>query len=170
MIGAFLTGNVSYTRMLTVDDKAGALLAHGLLDRCEGSEAEWVNAISQVVGLSSPFLERGDVGVVFERVRSSRCWKSLTEDTRHRVLLLEAINNRDAEGMRRQGEAVLARLPPGAEGGRRVALMAAITGHLAGGTAREARALWDAQAPMLSPATLGSFPIRLLHAHLVSRP
>ena len=170
MIGAFLTGNVSYTRMLTVDDKAGALLAHGLLDRCEGSEAEWVNAISQVVGLSSPFLERGDVGVVFERVRASRCWKSLTEDTRHRVLLLEAINNRDAEGMRRQGEAVLARLPPGAEGGRRVALMAAITGHLAGGTAREARALWDAQAPMLSPATLGSFPIRLLHAHLVSRP
>jgi spermidine synthase len=170
MIGTFLTGNGSHTRLLTAGEKTAALVAHGLLDGCEGSEPEWVNALSEVVGLSSPFLERRDVGVVFEKVRASRCWKSLSDEARHRILLLEAINNRDAEGMRRQGEAVLAGLPAAAEAGRRVALTAAITGHLAaGGAANEARALWDAQAPMLAPATLRSFPIRLLHAHLVGR-
>jgi spermidine synthase len=170
MIGAFLTGNASLTRVLSGDERAAALLAQSLMERCEGSEAEWTNAISEVVGLSAPFLERADVGIVFEKAKASRCWKSLPEDARNRILLLEAINNRDPAAMRRHGEAVLERLPPTAEAARRVALMTALTGHVVGGTLAEGRALWSRHAPHLLPETLRSYPMRLLQAHLTSRP
>jgi len=170
MIGVFLTGKADLSRGLGADQRAAALLARNLLEQCAGSESEWGNAVSEVVSLSAPFLERADVAIVFEKIRASACWKSLGADTRHRILLLEAINNRDPDAMRAEGEALLERLPPAAEAGRRIALSAAVTGHLMKGTKEEARALWKQHAPLLLPATRQTFQMRLLEGHLAGRP
>jgi predicted membrane-bound spermidine synthase len=48
-----------------------------------------------------PVLERSDVNIAFERIRASRCWASLGDLTRTRIELLQAINDRDGEAMRR---------------------------------------------------------------------
>ena len=170
MIGVFLTGKADLSRVLGHDQRAAALLARNLLEQCAGSESEWGSAVSEVVSLSAPFLERSDVAIVFDRIRASACWKSLGADTRHRVLLLEAINNRDPDAMRTEGEAVLERLPPAAEAGRRIALSAAVTGHLMKGTKDEARALWNQHVRLLLPATRQTFQVRLLEGHLAGRP
>jgi hypothetical protein len=55
MVGVFLTGKADHARVLSGDEKSAALLARNLLDQCVGSEVEWANAVSEVVGLSSPF-------------------------------------------------------------------------------------------------------------------
>ena len=72
--------------------------------------------------------------------------------------------------MRAQGEAVLARLIPAAEAGRRLALSCAMAASLAKGDQAHARELWKAHAPLLSEATRKSFLIRLLVAHAEGRP
>jgi hypothetical protein len=51
-----------------------------------------------------------------------------------------------------------------------VALLAAVTGHLAKGTKDEARALWNRHAPLLLPTTRQTFAVRLVEAHLAGRP
>jgi predicted membrane-bound spermidine synthase len=169
-IGVFLTGRGDAARVLPPEDQAAALLAAGLLDGCAGAQTQWANAVYQVIGLASPVLERSDVNIAFERIRASRCWASLGELTRVRIELLQAINDRDGEGMRRHGEALLAREEPALDSVRPLWLAAALTGHLAQGDLARARALWNAHAPQLTAAGRASFPLRVLQARLAEAP
>lgn len=168
-IGIFLGGNADAARALAVQGRRAALVAHGLLNGCRGSETDWVDAIADVVGRSAPFLERGDVRVVFDKARSSACGRSQDEVGRLRLGLLEAINDRDAEAMRTHGKALLAIRDPRLEDIQREALTAALAGCLATGRRDEAVALWNRYAALLPKPALAKAPIRLLRAHLGSR-
>jgi hypothetical protein len=167
-IGILLTGKGDAARVLPADDQNAAVLAHSLLDRCAEAQTQWTNAVHQVIGLASPVLERSDVNIAFERIRASRCWQSLGEVARSRLELLEAINNRDGEGMRRYGEALLERPEAGLDTARHIWLMAALTGHIVTGHLPEARALWEKHAPNLSAAARSALPFRVLAARLRS--
>src|SRR4029079_13010999 len=78
-IGVFLTGKTEGTRVLLVEDRASSLLGNALLARCAGAESEWADAMTAIVGFSTPYLKRDDVKPVFDTVRASACWKSLGE-------------------------------------------------------------------------------------------
>ena len=137
---------------------------------CAEAQVQWANAVYQVIGLASPVLERSDVNIAFERIRASHCWASLGELARTRIELLQAINDRDGEGMRRHGEALLAREEPALDSVRPLWLAAALTGHLAVGDFARARALWNAHAPHLTAAGRATFPLRVLQARLADGP
>ena len=167
-IGVFLTGKTDGARVLLNEDRATSMLGHALLGQCAGAEAEWVNSVTDIVGFSTPYLRREDVRIVFDTIRASRCWQTLNDAFRDRILLLEAINDRDAERMWKFGSAVLAR-PLDSDSVRKVALQSAVTGALVLGRVGEARALWDRHIVSLSAEARAEFATRLLHAHLVSR-
>ena len=165
-IGIFLTGRADDARLLPTEDRSLALLGYRLLDACRGGEAQWVDAVARVVALSSPFLQRDDVHVVFERVHASSCWRSLPPTHRSHVRLLEAINDRDGERMSREGESLLEASDAGAAV-HGEALLAALTGYIARGRLAEARSLWTRYERRLASDTRKSFPVRLLYAHLI---
>jgi predicted membrane-bound spermidine synthase len=165
-VGILLTGRADAAQVLPAEERSAALLAHGLLGGCEGAQGQWLQAIHQVLGLALSVLERADVNIAFERIRASRCYQSLDELSRARVALLEAMNDRDAEAMRRQGEALLARDDPGLDAARPVWLATALTGHLAVGDLAAARQLWNRHATRLTAIGRAAFPMRVLHARL----
>jgi len=167
-IGIFLTGRADGARVLLPEDRAAALLANTMLARCAGAEAEWADAVSTIVGLSSPYLARNDVKIVFDTIRASRCWASLGAPTRERILLLEAINDRNAAAMREHGLALLAGRRE-SEPARRTAFQAAVAACIALGRQDEARALWARHAPGMGKETLEDFASTLLAAHLIRR-
>ena len=167
-IRILLDGKAEAASVLPEPGKAAAVLAHGLLARCEGAQTLWIEAVTDVVSRSAPFLARDDVKVVFEKARSSGCWRSLDETGRLRVQLLEAVNDRDPEKMREYAEALLRIEDPRLEGVKQGALVAALTGCLAAGRFDEARALWSRHGKLLTRASQDSLPIRLLRAHLAA--
>ncbi len=164
-IGVFLSGDVSATRMLPPDGKTAALLAHGLLGGCVGAQLEWIEALGKVTTLASPYLTRDEVSVVFDAVRKSPCWKSLAEFPRQHVLLLEAINDRDATRMRTIGTALMERPDVHARSG--FPFLAALAGGIAEGRIDEARMFWNRHEARLPPGVRDSFQARLMRAHLV---
>jgi hypothetical protein len=165
-VGILLTGRADAAQLLSAEERAAALLAHGLLDGCEGAQGQWTSAVLQVLGLASSVLERADVNIAFDRVRGSRCYQSLDEFSRSRIALQQSINDRDGEGMRRHGEALLAREGSGLDPARPTWLMAALTGHIAVGDKVRARSLWNEHAGRLTPAGRAAFPMRVLRARL----
>jgi len=169
-IGVFLGGASDRARALGGDDLAAALVGHGLLGGCAEAQAAWVGAVTRVAGLATPYLERADVAVLFERIRASRCWPSLGEAARGQVMLLEAINNRDAEAMGIQSEALLEKSGQGTGAGRLTWLTAALAGNIAQGRIAQARLLWERHSPYLPPEIRASFALRLLVAHMSEPP
>lgn len=163
-VGIFLGGRADAARALAPQGRRAAVLAHALLAGCEASGTEWVDAVTDVVSRSAPYLVREDVSVVFDVARSSACWRSLDGVGRLRLELLEAINARDPEALRARGEALLAIDDPRLEAVQRMAFMSAVSGCVATGRLDEARALWRRYVPLF-PATLQSgAQMRLLHS------
>jgi SAM-dependent methyltransferase len=167
MIGVFLEGRSDRARTLSPQARTDALLARSLLDSCAGSEREWVAALGRVVGMSAPFLQRDDIVIVFDRVRASRCWRSLGDDLKKHVMLLEAINDRDASAMWHHGAAVLEQRIDAIT--RKNALHAAVSGALAAGHRAEARELWLRHSAKLPKPARDEFLSRLLAAHVAER-
>jgi len=167
-IGVFLSGASSQAATLTTEQRRTALVARALLDNCAGAESQWLDAMTEVARLSTPFLERQDVAVIFERAAASRCARSLDETGRERLRLLQAINERDAEAMSLvAGKLLASRAAPESERG--LYAMAAITGHLARGRTDEARVIAERSFPALSPADRDSLAMRLLIGHAFER-
>ncbi|HEX5128155.1 MAG TPA: hypothetical protein VFV90_00330, partial [Usitatibacter sp.] len=127
-VGILLTGRADAAQVLPPEDRAAALLAHGLLEGCDGAKNQWTSAVLHVLGLASSVLEGADVNIAFERIRASRCFQSLDELSVNRIALAQAINDRDGERMRRVGEALLARDGTALDPARPTWLMAALTG------------------------------------------
>jgi hypothetical protein len=153
----------------TPDPRRTALVAHAMLDNCEGAQASWVDAVTEVARLSMPFLERQDVALVFDRASASRCAKTLDATARDRLRLLQAINDRDAETMAAVATRLLAnRAAPDTERG--YYLMSAMAGHLAKGRADEARVMAERSFAVLGNADRDSLAFRLLVAHAYRKP
>jgi hypothetical protein len=165
-IGVFLTGASDRARSLSLQNRAAALLAHGYLDNCTGATTEWLDALTEVVRVSSPYLTRPEAAVVFDKVYGSRCYKSLDEVGRTHVALLQAIGDRNAEGMYKFAEFLLRNVPRERELERGTYVLAALTGALASGRLAEARALHDRYVPSLSQAQRDGLALNLVLAHL----
>jgi spermidine synthase len=168
-VGIFMGGPARDAVRLLPQGRAAAILARELLEGCAGSQAEFVDAMTDLATRSSPFLARGAVSVVFDKARSSACWGSLGEADRLRLQLLEAINDRDAGKMRAHGAALLAIEDPRLEATQRAALVAAVAGGIATGRRDEARALWSRYRTLFPSTAYESATIRLLVAHLAVR-
>ncbi len=159
-----LGADTGSARSLPAPGRGAAVLSRALLGRCEGSETEWVDALTDVVARSAPFLAREDVGAVLEKARSSPCFRSLGESSRERVRLLEAINDRDPARMRAHGEALLGIQDPRLEEIQRGALAAALAGCVASGKGEDARALWEKYRGLFAQPDQDSVQVRLLRA------
>ena len=168
-IGVFLSGRSDGARVLDARQRANSLLAHSFLARCAGAEREWADALTEVVQLASPYLERLDVKVVFDTVRASKCWPTLADATRRRVLFLEALNDRDAARILEHGRALLEPGVTDSKAHAKAALHGAVAAAIALGREDEARDLWDRNAPRILTGTTPDFMTRLLYAHLVVR-
>jgi spermidine synthase len=168
-IGIFLGGAAEHAETLSPELRRSALMARGLLDNCTGAKDAWIESLSDVVRAASPYLERADVAVVFERVQASRCWKSLDEPGRDRVKLLQAVNDRDAEAMATLGASLLQRKAATSDGERAFHLHAAMAGHLAKGRDSEARIVAERYFPILAPADREALTMHLLVAHALAR-
>ena len=113
--------------------------------------------MTDVVSRSAPFLARDDVKVVFDKARSSGCWRSLDETGRLRVQLLEAINDRDpGEDARSTARRCCGSRSRAWKAIKQVALTAALAGCLATGRLDEARALWSRYGTLFSRAAQDS--------------
>jgi hypothetical protein len=165
-IGVFLTGAADGARSLSPQNRAAALLAHGYLDNCAGAAAAWLDALTEVARLSTPYLTRAEAAVIFDKARASRCYHSLDEASRRHVALLQAIAERNAEGMYSHGEYLLRQAPREREAERGTYFLAALTGALASGRLGEARALRDRYLPSLAQSQQDGLALRLVLAHL----
>jgi hypothetical protein len=165
-IGVMLTGAGDQARTLGLPDRNAAILAHSLMDKCDGAKGEWLDALTQVVRLSTPYLTRPEVAVMFDKARASRCYKSLDEFGRRHVAWLQAINDRNAEAMFAQGEYLFDNTPPEIAADRGMYLLSAITGALASGRIDDARRLRDTQLPKLPRAQRDNLALTLVLAHL----
>jgi predicted membrane-bound spermidine synthase len=163
-IGILLGGQADAARVLPAQDQAAALLVHGLLGGCAEAQAQFANAVHQVMGLAMPVLDGKDLDIAFQAILGSPCGRSLRDFERARIDLLKAMNDRDAEAMRRIGEQLLAFGGPELDRARPVWLMAALAGHVAAGDAQRAGALWKAHEPHLTAAGRALFPMRVLQA------
>ena len=122
-------------------------------------------AIADLARGASPYLERADVAIVFERAYASRCWRTLGEPTRARVLLLQAINDRDPRAMARYAEGLLEAGAPAPEDERTLYVMAAMAAQLAMGQKARAQAIAARYLGSISPGERDGLAVRLLAAH-----
>jgi spermidine synthase len=165
-IGVFLTGASDRARALPLQVRAAALLAHGYLDNCAGASTEWLDAMTEVVRVASPYLTQPEAGVIFEKARASRCYRSLDENGKHHIALLEAIGTRNPAGMYAEGEFLLRNVPASREMERGTYFLAALTGAVAAGRLPEARALYDRYFVTLTQSQRDSLAVNLLLAHV----
>src|SRR5205814_8092275 len=104
----------------------------------------WLSSAIHVAKAINPYLAPDDAGAVWLRIVRSPCYSSLYEFQKRWIGLLQAVAARDAARMAELGSAVLdADRELGAEA-RQYALMAAMSGHVAGGNKSAARLLWKA--------------------------
>jgi hypothetical protein len=165
-IGVALSGSAESARTLTFNQRSAAVLVYKLADNCDGARGEWVDALTEVVRVASPYLAPKDVAVLFDKARASRCYKSLDEDLRHHVLLLQAINERNATALLEHGAFLLERTPGEREPEHSLYLVAALAGALASGRVEQGRALRDRYVPALAKPQRDSLVLNLLLAHL----
>jgi hypothetical protein len=152
------------TPLLSPQVRATALAARGLSGGCEGAQVQWLHGVAEVVGVTAPYLEAGEIAPVLERLRSTPCAKSLDEGGRRRLDLLQAINARDAAGMAEHGSFLL-KDSRASDKERTHFFLSAVTGELARGRRSEAAEIVRLHARSLSPRDQARMIVRLAVAH-----
>jgi spermidine synthase len=124
----------------------------------------WLHSLLRVAELVNPALPAAQAGAVWSAVAGAGCVRALHEHQRAWLALFQAVGARDARAMESHARLLLDKsIGLGAEA-REYLLMAAMAGALAQGRRDEARALWDAHAPLLRAAA--AEPVfRLLRCH-----
>jgi spermidine synthase len=168
-IGVALTGEVKNAHTLQGAPRASAILVHGLRDACAGAPVDWVNAVSDVARMAIPYLDRHAMAPLFASVHASRCWKTIDEPGRQRLLLLEAINDRDPARIDAAARAVLAAPVEFRRGEFRDVLVSALAAGLAMDRIQEAFALLDAEAGKLTSAERDDLGFQMVVSHLLAR-
>jgi predicted membrane-bound spermidine synthase len=129
--------------------RANAIAANALASGCKGSEALWLNAVTDVIHTAVPNLEASVIAPAFAWIRKTSCWSSLDEAHRSRIDLLEAINARDAAAIARLSTRLL-ETPGVGEGERAYLAVNAVAALSALGERAKAREVVQRQAPALS--------------------
>ena len=150
-IGVFLSGAAEQSRVLAGPQLNAALMAHALMDNCTGATHQFMDAIDEVALAALPYLAPADGGVMFDRVRASKCYRALDAAQRGEIAWLQAINDRDAKAIYSTSE-FLVRNAPASDARHADYLIAAMAAGLVTGHADEARALRDRYVPTLSKA------------------
>jgi hypothetical protein len=165
-IGVMLSGAADQARALSPAQRNAAIMSHALLDNCAGAAEPWLDAVTEVTQSSIPYLTTADAAVMFDRIRASRCYKSLNEPQRRHIELLQAMNDLDAATMYAQGSALLRMVVADREPEHSTYLLAALTGAVATGRIAEARALRDLYVPGLPKARRDGLALNLVLAHI----
>jgi spermidine synthase len=167
-VGVALTGRASSARGLEGAALESAVLAHALASGCDGAQAQWVRALSQVMEAAGPYLRGEDLAPLFSWARTSACWRSLDASARKRIDFLEAVGVRDAARIVELGAQVLED-PLHRPGERGEYLAAAMSAALSLGRVQDAQALHDRHGAALAPEEKRALPMLLVEAHLKAR-
>ena len=168
-VGVALTGRASDARALEGAPLQSAVLAHALASRCDGAQAQWVNALSEVMELAAPHLRGDDLVPLFTSARKSACWRTLDPGARNRIDFLEAVAVRDVGRIVELGASVLDQRVRYRTGERAEQLSAAMAAALATGSVDKARSLHDRHWGTLTPEEQRTLPMQLVEAHLQDR-
>jgi hypothetical protein len=122
----------------------------------------WLHALYQLSRTLNPLLSADEAGSVWERIERAPCFSGLPPGERQWVELMKAVGIRDAPGMARLAEKLLAAASDLPAGHRQYLLAAGMAGYLAQGKRIEARELWTRYP---RDADHGDVGLRLLEAH-----
>ena len=167
-LGIALSGSANEARALSPRGQLVSLLARRLADDCPGAQLQWIEAVSEVAYFVMPFIAERDVAVLLQRMRASRCGRSLDEAGRHQLDFLEAANARDARRMGAAAEWLLGngKLGPAET---RDCVTAVLLAALVDGDIARVRDVADRHLRTLSLEELRAPSLQLVLAHL-ARP
>jgi hypothetical protein len=123
----------------------------------------WLHSALRVAQATTPYLSPNDLNAVWPAFMVSRCYRSLNGLQRRWLTLFRAVAARDAPAMAAIGEELLATQRELSNEAREYLLLAALTGHVAGGEPARAATLWEAQKKQIRNS--GAPPFRLLLCH-----
>jgi hypothetical protein len=124
-----------------------------------------MDALEEVSLAALPYLAPADGGVLLERARASKCYRSLDEAQRREIAWLQAINDRNANAIYANGE-FLVRNAPASAPRHADYLISAMAAGLVTGHAAEAAALRDRYVPALPKRSFDRLEMSLVLAHL----
>jgi spermidine synthase len=168
-VGVALTGRSSAARALEGAPLDSALLVNTLASGCEGAQAQWVNALTEVMAVAGPHLAGEDLAPLFEFARKSACWRALDPGGRDRVAFLEAVALGDPARVADAASRVLDAPARHRSGERATFLAAAMAGALATNQVDLARTLHERHHASLSAEERRALPMLLVEAHLQER-
>jgi len=168
-LGIALTGSASEARVLSPRGQGVSLLARRLADDCPGAQPQWTAAVSEVAYFVMPYLGQRDVAPFLERMRASRCARSLDEADRRRLDFLEAVNARDARGMSAAAEWMLGHVALDAVESRDY-VTAVLLGALVDNDIARVREVADRHLRTLPLEELRAPSLQLVLAHLARIP
>ena len=165
-IGVALSGAASGARVLSPRGRSTSVLANRLAGDCANAEALWIGAVAEVAHFATPHVAAEDVAPLFEKMRTSRCGRSMDEASRRRLEFLEAANAHDARRMDAAAGWLLANVhlasAEAADYITAVLLRCAVDGDLARAQTIAPR-LGD-----LSPEDRRALPLQLVLGHLAA--
>jgi spermidine synthase len=167
-LGVAMAGATSDAQVLSARGRQVSLLLRRLSEDCTNERDRWLEAVTETALFVIPRLAGPDVAPFFERMRASRCARTLDEAGRRRLDLLEASNARDAERMGAAAEWLLAKgdVEPGE---RRDYITALLLRSVVRGDAAQGRALAQEHLKTIPIKDLNP-SLELLLAHLRHLP
>jgi spermidine synthase len=168
-LGIALTGAAGEARVLSPRGRSMSLLARRLADDCTGVQAQWLEAVAEVARFAVPHLAERDVAPFFERMRASRCARTLDEAGARRLDFLEAANARDAARMGSAAEWLIGHARLDAAERRDYATAVLLAAVVQGDRAR-ARAVSATVLKSLTLEDLRTPALELVLAHLARMP
>jgi hypothetical protein len=122
----------------------------------------WLHALYQLSRTFNPLLSPNDARAVWERIKRAPCFPTISAAERQWVEMMKSVGARDAPGMARLAEKLLATTDDLPTGHRQYLLAAGMTGYLVQGKRAEARELWNRYPRDADDSDIG---LRLLEAH-----
>ena len=122
----------------------------------------WLHALYQLSRTFNPMLSSNEARALWARIEQAPCLSSISAEERQWVELMRAVGMRDAPGMARLAERLLAASSDLPSGHRQYLLAAGMAGYLVQGKRIEARELWNRYPRDADRTDIG---LRLLEAH-----
>ena len=123
----------------------------------------WLHSLINVARTLNPYLPPAEAQAVWARFAAARCFASLRDFQRHWIGLFAAVAARDGARAAALADQLLATQTELSRDAREYLLMAGMTGYLASGNPRHAKALWNQFADQIRGPARPVF--RLLRCH-----
>jgi hypothetical protein len=127
----------------------------------------WRHSLVHVARLVNPFSDAAQAQAVWSRFERAPCHKRLAAEDRQWLALFGAVGARDAQGMARHADALLATAQELSSGHRQYLLAASLTGNILTGRLDHAQGQWDKHSPEAARSGL-PLDLRLLYAYLAA--